>query len=141
MKDGNYTNINTIGVAGSSGTDKMDKENPTGTGSFSMNRQDNSDIGQYSTTLGKENIASGDFSTAEGDHTTASGNSSHAEGYYTTSSGMYSHAEGANSATSGSYSHAEGYICEADMGSHAEVCNTLAESSMFQMIIILILVL
>ena len=59
---------------------KMDKNNPVGTGSFSMGRQPGSIIG--------------DYSHAEGFSTTASGTCSHAEGFSTTASGEYSHAEG-----------------------------------------------
>ena len=74
--------------------DKMDKTNPTGTGSFSMNR--------------KAGTVIGDYSHAEGSTTTASGYSSHAEGLYTTASGDYSHAEGRRTKASGKYSHAQG---------------------------------
>ena len=67
---------------------KMDKANPTGTGSFSLNRKANTTVGSYS--------------FAEGDGTTASGNYSHAEGKNTTASGIASHAEGSNYNSSGS---------------------------------------
>ena len=51
----------------------MSKRNPTGIGSFSMNRKSGSTIGKYS--------------HAEGNETTASDDSSHAEGYETIASG------------------------------------------------------
>lgn len=47
-------------------SDKMDKNNPTGTGSFSMNRLEGSIVGELSVALGSENIASGNGSYAEG---------------------------------------------------------------------------
>ena len=92
MGDGNnvWSGLNYI-----EDSDKMDKTNPTGTGSFSMNRLEGSTIGSKS--------------HAEGDNTTASGEASHAEGYYTTASGEDSHAEGGYTTASGKYTHAEGY--------------------------------
>lgn len=80
-------------------SNKMDRDNPVGTGSFSMGRKSGSVIGNYS--------------HAEGFSTTASGNYSHAEGSSTTASGAYSHAEGSNTTASGMYSHAEGEHCKA----------------------------
>ena len=61
---------------------KMDKVNPTGTGSFSLNRK-------ASTTVGQDSFA-------EGSDTEASGDYSHAEGYQTTANQLYSHASGKN---------------------------------------------
>ena len=77
----------------SSVNEKMNKSNPTGSGSFSLNR--------------KANTAIGVNSFAEGYQTTASGKGSHAEGKETTASGDYSHAEGGRT-TALSISHAEG---------------------------------
>ena len=82
-------------VVNSALNNKMNTSNPTGTGSFSMNRSYGSTIGNYS--------------FAEGLMTTASGKSSHAEGSYTTASRGSSHAEGYNTIASGDSSHAEGY--------------------------------
>lgn len=59
---------------------KMDKNNPTGTGSFSLNR--------------KSDTAVGDYSFTEGNSTTASGNNSHAEGFNTEASSDYQHVQG-----------------------------------------------
>ena len=73
---------------------KMNKENPAGTGSFSMNRKANTTIGNYS--------------HAEGFNTTASGHHSHAEGYVTIAFGSNAHAEGNNTIAFGNHSHAEG---------------------------------
>ena len=61
---------------------KMDKNNPIGTGSFSMGRQPDSVIGDHSHAEGSWTTASGSYSHAEGFHTTASGQCSHAEGKY-----------------------------------------------------------
>ena len=87
---------------------KMDKNNPIGTGSFSMGRQPDSVIGDHSHAEGSWTTASGSYSHAEGFHTTASGYASHAEGAWTTASNDDSHAEGFHTIASGSYSHAEG---------------------------------
>ena len=59
---------------------KMDKANPTGTGSFSLNRK-------ADTTIGTDSFA-------EGTNTTASGVNSHAEGWLTIASGDYQHVQG-----------------------------------------------
>ena len=72
---------------------KIDKSNPTGTGSIAV---------------GQNVVASGGMSQAFGASSTASGAVSHAEGISTTASGMFSHAEGEGSTASGAISHAEG---------------------------------
>lgn len=101
--------------------DYMTKTNPVGTGSFSMNRKENSTIGDYSFASGYNLIASGVSSHAEGACTTASGTDSHAEGSYTTASETYSHAEGHFTEASGVSSHAEGHYTDATGDySHAE---------------------
>ena len=87
---------------------KMDAVNPVGTGSFSMNRKADTEIGRYSHAEGSDTTASGFGAHAEGYDTTASGSFSHTEGYNTTASGDYSHAEGVNTIASGDYSHVEG---------------------------------
>ena len=63
MGDGNnvWSGLNYI-----EDSDKMDKNNPTGTGSLSMNRLEGSIVGELSVALGSENIASGNGSYAEG---------------------------------------------------------------------------
>ena len=76
-------------------TNKMDKTNPTSTGSFSLNRKSMTSIGE--------------FSFAEGYQTSASAYVSHAEGGSTVANGSYSHAEGYQSVANGDYSHAEGH--------------------------------
>lgn len=89
---------------------KMDKTNPTGTGSFSLNRKSSTTIGNYSFAEGYNTTASSSESHAEGYQTTASGGCSHAEGNQTTASGDWgSHAEGYVTTASGQISHAEGF--------------------------------
>lgn len=110
--------------------DYMTKENPTGTGSLSMNRHPTANIGANSTAEGFKCEASGASSHAEGDSTTASGQASHAEGKSTKASGYYSHAEGVNTKASSYYSHAEGFKCEASgYYSHAEGSYTTASGN------------
>ena len=107
--------------------DKMDKTDPTGTGSFSMNRKAGTVIGTNSHAEGNDTTASDYYSHAEGSETVASGYISHAEGHQTTASGINSHAEGDRTTASGSYSHAEGYLTTAkDSNSHAEGIETTA---------------
>lgn len=99
---------------------KMDKEDPVGTGSFSMNRAEGSTVGTRSHTEGFGNTASGEESHAEGLGNTASGEASHAEGNVTTASGIASHSEGRNTTASGECSHAEGESTTALNYQHAQ---------------------
>ena len=87
---------------------KIDKENPTGTGSFSLNRKPGSVVGSYSHAEGYYTTASAEASHAEGETTTASGDYSHAEGCRTTASRQSSHAEGQNTKASSNYQHVQG---------------------------------
>ena len=106
---------------------KMNCTNPTGTGSFSLNRAPGSTIGTNSHSEGSDTESSGGSSHAEGSSTTASGESSHAEGFTTTASGTYSHAEGVLTTASGKCSHSEGYSTTASKNySHAEGYSTNA---------------
>lgn len=120
---------------------KMNSSNPTGSGSFSLNRKVNSQVGELSFAEGSDTIASGAYSHAEGCQTTASNMGSHAEGYkttassdcshaegkFTTASGMCSHAEGDSTTASSYSSHAEGGVTTASgVDSHAEGSNTTA---------------
>lgn len=122
-------------------TEYMTSNNPTGTGSFSLNRKAGTTIGSNSfaagenvtssgiTTIafGRNTTASGLYSFAEGDGTTASAWGSHAEGKSTKASQYYSHAEGKETVASGDSSHAEGDNTEASgSASHAEGKNTMA---------------
>ena len=111
-------------------TELMSKNNPTGTGSFSLNRKANTTIGDYSFAEGSEATASGRFSHAEGSETTASGLFSHAEGEGTTASADDSHAEGLGTLASGNSSHAEGEgTLASGNSSHAEGHRTTASGS------------
>lgn len=66
-------------------------------------------IGEYSTSLGTQLIASGYSSHAEGAAAKATNIASHAEGSNTTSSGNGSHAEGIGTLAYADGAHAEGY--------------------------------
>ena len=66
---------------------KMDKSNPTGTGSLSLNRKSGTTTGTNSVAIGLDCTASGAYSTAEGLSCTASGARSFAAGDFTTASG------------------------------------------------------
>lgn len=106
---------------------KMNKENPSGTGSFSMNRKAGSTVGGLSFAEGYNTVASGNNSHAEGNDTTASGEISHAEGLKTSAFGSNSHAEGFRSIARGENSHAEGYYTIANgYCSHTEGYQTAA---------------
>ena len=111
-------------------SDKMDKANPTGSGSFSLNRKANTTIGGNSFAEGYRTTASGYGSHAEGSGTTASSRNAHAEGTNTTASDNSAHAEGSDTVASGGLSHAEGYSTTASgYGSHTEGYNTTADGS------------
>ena len=75
-------------------SDKMDKSNPTGTGSFSLNRKADTTVGDYSFAEGCNNEASGNYSHAEGFETTASSDYSHAEGMGTKAASFNQHVQG-----------------------------------------------
>lgn len=106
---------------------KMNINNPIGTGSFSMNRYPNTTIGEYSHAEGYYTTASGTASHTEGYGCTASAHSAHAEGGNCTASGEQSHAEGLGTTASGEASHAEGNITTASgLTSHAEGRETTA---------------
>ena len=114
-------------VANAALNNKMDKNNPTGTGSFSLNRKANTTVGSNSHAEGYNAEASGSISHAEGNNTKASGSTSHAEGFNTNASGNNSHAEGNNTKASGGGSHAEGWNTNASgNNSHAEGGSTTA---------------
>ena len=107
----------------------MDKTNPTGTGSFSLNRKLNTPVGSYSFAEGYQTEARGDYgSHAEGTGTSSNGGyGSHAEGSNTQASGQASHAEGYLTSASGQASHAEGNLTKAKgENSHCEGQDTIA---------------
>lgn len=106
---------------------KMDKANPTGTGSLSLNRKANTTIGTNSVAEGYDTTASGVQSHAEGGGTTASADQAHSEGGGTTASGVCAHAEGSLTTASGGQAHAEGGGTTASGAqSHAEGAGTTA---------------
>lgn len=112
--DNTTITVNAEGTISASVDNKMDKDNPTGTGSFSMGRKANTTIGMNSFACGNRVTSSGLNSHAEGYGTEASGDFSHTEGFDTTASGGYgSHAEGSSTLASGEASHAEGSGTEA----------------------------
>ena len=73
---------------------KMDKTNPTGTGSLSIGRKSNTTVGDNSVAVGQNTVATNYYSFAEGLESEAHGEASHAEGGLTYAIGGYSHAEG-----------------------------------------------
>lgn len=73
---------------------KMDKENPTGTGSFSFNRKADTTVGENSVALGLDTQATGYCAYAEGRESVASGHVSHAEGKGTKALSHYQHVQG-----------------------------------------------
>lgn len=91
----------------------MTSTDPTGTGAFSLNREADTVVGNYSFAEGYSGKASGTASHSEGYDTEAGGHSSHAEGYRTAAVGDYSHAEGRSTNASGEGSHTEGYMTTA----------------------------
>lgn len=111
---------------GGSAGNYLEKENPVGTGSLSLNRKANTTIGLNSVALGYNTQATARESFAEGDTTKATGIVSHAEGFNTTASGEKSHAEGSESEASGWSSHAEGTSKATGSTSHAEGGETTA---------------
>lgn len=84
--------VTQIGTNQTNIANKMDKANPTGTGSLSLNRSGT--VGNYSVALGISSTASGYASHATGDQCFATGNRSNAEGYTSMASGNNSHAQG-----------------------------------------------
>ncbi len=89
-------------------TGKMDKNNPTGTGAFSVGRAAGSTVGTGSFAGGYNVQATGACSHAEGSSSVASGIASHAEGEHSAASGHVSHAEGVYTIASGNNQHVEG---------------------------------
>ena len=127
--------------------DYLDKNNPTGVGSFSMNREINSDIGEYSVALGEDCVASGNESISVGAGAKATELVAQAFGWRTEANARFSHAEGFCSKVStnaseevavdvpeegaGRYGHAEGFgtLVTGGVGAHAEGALTLARGT------------
>lgn len=101
--------------------DYAPKESPVFTGSISLGRKSNTDIGTGSVAIGCYTTASSKYSHAEGYYTIAKSEYAHAEGQSTTAYGACAHAEGCNTTTSGAYTHAEGQSTTASgLAAHAE---------------------
>lgn len=91
------------------------------------NRTSGSAIGGFSSSLGRDNIASGTCSHAEGRDVEAAGDYSHGEGRSSQSLGRYSHAEGYYTIAKASHSHTEGLRSKATgEGAHAQGWYTIA---------------
>ena len=113
--------ISAITGADPSASSFMVKNNPVGTGSFSLNRRANTTTGTNSVTLGHNGTASGSYSVSIGYQARATGNYSVALGYNCGASGNYSTAEGYDCDAYQTGDHAEGYQTTANAyGSHAE---------------------
>lgn len=123
---------------------KMDKVNPTGTGSLSLNRKANTPVGTNSVTEGTDNMATaeaahaegigtnatGAGAHAEGDTTNAYAPATHAEGYKNNATQPYAHVEGSNNNAYGQSSHAEGdHTTASALYAHAEGLSTTASNS------------
>lgn len=123
---------------------KMNKSNPKGTGSFSLDRKTGSTTGLHSFAMGVDSVASGDHSFAMGENAEAIGDYSVAMGENVAANGDYSvamgdspstHGKGSvamgdNTAASGNGAFAEGVETYAyGTGTHAEGYYTDAESN------------
>lgn len=110
---------------------KMDKSNPTGTGSLSLNRESGTTIGTNSIALGTYNgaTASGNYSVALGGYNWGNGKKLIASGYQSTAIGAGAQstandtvAIGTVSSASGNYSMALGFGSKAN-GSYSVAMN------------------
>ena len=111
-------------------SEKMDINNPTGVGSFSLNRKADTTIGDYSFAEGQRAEASGPYSHAEGYSTRAIASAAHAEGNGTQATGLNSHAEGDSTIASGASAHSEGFATETRANyAHAQGMGTIAGSA------------
>lgn len=130
--NGNKINVTLDGIPTSTEmstalANKMDKTDPSGTGSFSLNRRANTTVGIYSHAEGYDGGATMPCAHAEGYGTMASSTATHAEGYGATASGLSAHAEGNYTSASGDHSHAEGDATNAiGSDSHTEGRSTRA---------------
>ena len=93
---------------------KLDKNNPHGTGCFSLNTESSTAVQDGSVAFGSQSRATGTFSFAHGGEISqiggneATGAYSHAEGRATRAIGVSAHAEGERTYAYGISSHAEG---------------------------------
>lgn len=134
---------NTLSTVNAELNNKAPKESPVFTGSISLGRKENTNVGDKSFAVGLNVEATATVSHAEGEATMARTIGSHAEGKSTEAGqsggqsyahaegvssrayGRGSHAEGESTFAQGQYSHAEGGGCQATANySHSEGCNS-----------------
>ena len=84
------TNLATTDDVDNLDNTKIDKLNPVGTGSFSMNRAEGSIVGDYSATLGAENVARDAYTFAAGHGLVATGEGQSVNGAYNNINEPYS---------------------------------------------------
>lgn len=129
-----YTLENSVEQQNLALSEKIDANNPTLTGAFSLNRKADTTVGNNSFAAGYNSTASGDYSFAAGldatasgalsyalggraptviGSTKASGDGSYALGVGATASGKYSYALGVGATASGAYSYALGDVVTA----------------------------
>lgn len=106
---------------------KIDLDDFTASNSISINRNKYTVIGDYSTALGDNTVASEHASHAEGYETMAKGKGAHAEGGNTKASGYFSHAEGYHTTAIGEYQHVQGKYNIADTTNYAHIVGNGSE--------------
>ena len=106
---------------------KIDLDNLTVSNSISIKRNKYTTIGDYSTALGDNTVASEHASHAEGYETMAKGKGAHAEGGNTKASGYFSHAEGYHTTAIGEYQHVQGKYNIADTTNYAHIVGNGSE--------------
>lgn len=109
---------------------KIDLDNFTASNSISINRNKYTVIGDYSTALGDNTVASEHASHAEGYETMAKGKGAHAEGGNTKASGYFSHAEGYHTTAIGEYQHVQGKYNIADTNNYAHIVGNGSEDAL-----------
>ena len=128
---------------------KLDKDNPRGTGCFSLNTEYSTAVKDGSVAFGSKsratgtfsfahggeiiqlggNEATGAYSHAEGRATNAIGVSAHSEGERTYAYGISSHAEGRGTTVHGNFCHVEGQFNKLDQsGQYAHVVGNGTEN-------------
>ncbi|MBO7535763.1 MAG: hypothetical protein J6T34_01290 [Bacilli bacterium] len=101
---------------------KMDEQDPAGTGSFSMNRLSGTTVGNNSTTLGNNNEASGANSFAAGESSRATNSNSIALGKTALATGSAALAEGLGTKASSNNQHVQGkYNIEDNNNIYADI--------------------
>lgn len=88
---------------------KMNKVNPIGNGSLSIGRDSSSTVGDYSSAVGANVVASGLASHAEGHLCSATEHAAHSEGFNTKSIGVAAHSEGGANFSYANFAHAQNH--------------------------------